>query len=125
VSQGATTNEHAEHLPGVSGVQVKTKFIRVTRSELRANQSTILREAAGPVVVAVGSRSKGEDVKYIVDKQYFEQLLSDLKSAAETLEIMADPRLFSNLLSQADTIDDDLRLGKLKSAEEVFSEGDV
>ena len=61
-----------------------------------------------------------DEEKYIVDKRYFEDLLRQLRSAIETLEIAADTKLFNSLLESAATIDEDLRLGKLHRFEEAF-----
>lgn len=96
------------------------KPIEVNRSELRQDQSAILKKAVGEHVIVVRSRADDEEVKYIVDQQYFEELLAKLRSAIETLAITTDPRLLSNLLRAADTIDEDLRLGKLHRFEEAF-----
>lgn len=91
--------------------------IEVNRSQLRQEQSSVLKKAVGENVVVVTATSEDEE-KYIVDKRYFETILKQLRSAVETLEIAADTKLFNNLLSVADTIDEDLRTGKLYAAEE-------
>ena len=70
------------------------------------------------MVVVSGTTDDAE--KYIVDKKYFEELLKQWRSAVETLEIAADVRLFNNLLRTADTIEQDLRQGKLHTFEEAF-----
>jgi hypothetical protein len=44
----------------------------------------------------------------------------DVESLVETLEIMADRRLFDQIMAASETIDDDLRRGKLHSFEEAF-----
>lgn len=94
------------------------KTTEVKRSQLRQDQSSILKKAVGEHVVVITATSDDEE-KYIVDKRYFEDLLKQLHSAIETLEIAADTKLFTNLLSAAETIDEDLRLGRLRSFEEV------
>ena len=99
------------------------KSITVRRSQLRQDQSSVLRKATGEHVVIVSATSEDEE-KYIVDKHYFEDLLKQLRSAIETLEITADTRLFANLLEASETIDEDLRLGKLYNFEEVIEEDD-
>jgi hypothetical protein len=43
-------------------------------------------------------------------------------SAVETLEITANKPLFTEIMNVAPTLEDDMRLGKLYSIEEVFSE---
>jgi hypothetical protein len=95
---------------------------KVNRSELRKNQSRVLRQATGQTVVVVTSHSQDEDAKYIVDKRYWDDLLGKLKELKDTLEITADPKLFGQILRAADTVDEDIRLGKLHSFEEAFEE---
>jgi len=97
------------------------KTTEVNRSQLRQAQSSILRKAVGENVVVVTATNEDEE-KYIVDKHYFEDILKQLRSAMETLEIAADTKLFNNLLAAAETIDEDLRLGKLYSFEEVVED---
>jgi hypothetical protein len=92
--------------------------LKVGRSELRQNQSSIFDKAKGNTVVIV--TSSGEADKCVLDKEYFEKLVSQLKSAAETLEITCDPKLLSKILAVSKTIDEDIRLGKLHSFEEAF-----
>lgn len=98
--------------------------VPVNRTDLRQNQSLVLGKAEGTTVVVVGSPSAGSEEKYILSKRYFEELLSSVGSLIETLEIMADQKLFGQILAAADTLEDDLRLGKLYSLEEVFGEED-
>ena len=95
------------------------KTTKVDRSELRRDQAAVLRKAAGKNVIVVRGRSEDEE-KYIVDKKYFEELLRELRSAIETLAITTDVRMFGNLLKAGETIEDDLRHGKLHSFEEAF-----
>jgi hypothetical protein len=45
-----------------------------------------------------------------------------LESLAETLEIALDRKLFNQILAAADTLEEDLRLGKLHSLEDAFAE---
>jgi len=97
------------------------KTTEVNRSQLRQEQSSVLKKAVGENVVIVTATSE-DDEKYIVDKRYFENILKQLRSAIETLEIAANTKLFNNLLSVADTIDEDLRLGRLYSFEEVVED---
>lgn len=94
---------------------------KVNRSRLRQNQSGILKMARGRTVVVVSSRKKGAE-KFILDKAYFEQLLFGLKAAMETLEITLEPDLFRRLLRAGETLETDLRSGKLQSLEEAFAE---
>lgn len=91
----------------------------VDRAELRRDQAAVLRKAVGKNVIVVRGRTE-EDEKYIVGKQYFEELLRQFQSALETLSITTDVRLFSNLLKASETINDDLKQGKLYSFDEAF-----
>lgn len=95
--------------------------LRVNRSELRQNQSKVFREARGHRIVEVAGVG-GEEEKYVVDKRYFDDLLERLRATVETLEITADPKLFSQILRAAETIDKNVRSGKLHSFEEAFED---
>ena len=95
------------------------KTIEVKRSQLRQDQSSVLKKAIGERIVVVSATSEDAE-KYIVDRRYFEEIVKQWRSAVETLEIAADTRLFNNLLRIADTIDKDLREGKLHSFDEAF-----
>jgi hypothetical protein len=95
--------------------------VRVSRSQLRQNQSKIFRQARGRRVIEVTAWDE-EDEKYLVDKRYFNHLLRTLRSTLETLEITTNPTLFGQLLRAANTIDAEVRSGKLHSFEEAFGE---
>jgi hypothetical protein len=101
--------------------RVQLDEIQVNRSELRQNQSALLKKARGRTVVVVTARSEDEE-KCVVDRKYFEQILERLRTAIETLEITTDPKLFGQLLRAAETVDEDIRLGRLRSFEEAFGE---
>ncbi len=93
--------------------------VKVSRSQLRQNQSRIFRQAKGHKIVEVTSWAE-EDQKYVVDKRYFDDLFRKLRATVETLEITSDPRLFAQILRAAETVDDDVRAGKLHSLEEAL-----
>jgi hypothetical protein len=95
--------------------------IKVNRSQLRQNQSKIFRQARGRTIIEVKGWSE-DDEKYVVDKRYFDDLLVKLRATVETLEITADPKLFAQILRAAETIDQDVRRGKLHSFEEAFGD---
>ena len=95
--------------------------IEVNRSELRQNQSALFRRAKGKRVLLVTSPND-EDQKYVLDKEYFEQILHQFESLIETLQIAMDRRLFNQILAAADTLEEDIRLGKLHSLEEAFGD---
>jgi len=95
--------------------------IKVNRTDLRDQQSKYLREASGYKIVEVIGRG-GEEEKCVVDKKYFEEVLSRLRSATATMNIMKDQELFSQILKASATIDEDMRLGRLHSFEDAFGE---
>ena len=101
---------------------IRPQIIAVRRTDLRQHQPALLRKARGRTVLAVKGTSEGDEEKYIVDKQYFDELLTKCASLVETLQIMADRKLFNQILAAANTPEEDLRLGKLHSFEEAFEE---
>ena len=100
---------------------LRPKAKRVNRSQLRQAQSRVLRQAKGATVIEVASRGKGQE-KYILDKAYFDELVSDREAALETLAIMMDRKLYPRLLKTLETLEEDVRKGRLASFEEVFGE---
>jgi len=96
--------------------------IAVKRSELRQNQSRLLKKAKGRTILVLRGPSGGEEDKYVLDKAYFEHLLKRNSALSETLDITLDQKLFNKILAVADTLEKDLRSGKLHSFEEVFEE---
>ncbi len=96
-------------------------LLTVQRSELRKKQRATLKRAKGRNVVLISSPDD-EEVKLVLDKEYFEELLAQLRAAAETLAITMDDRLFPRILVAAKTLDQDIRRGKLHSLKEAFGE---
>ena len=96
------------------------KTVEVNRSELRAAQSSILDKAEGTHIVVVKAPRTSGGEKYIVDSAYFNTIFDRLHSALETLEIMMDRRLFDNITKSMDTLDEDMRLGRLHSFDDAF-----
>jgi hypothetical protein len=99
----------------------KAKMIEVNRSELRQNQSALLRRAQGSSVLLIKANDESEE-KVVLDKKYFDEIRQQLEAVVETLEITMDGKLFKQILAAADTLDEDLRLGKLHSLEDAFAE---
>ena len=97
------------------------KMLEVNRSDLRQHQSKWLKKARGPHMLLIKS-SDAEDDKVVLDKQYFDELHSRIESLIESLEIAMDRKLFRQILQAADTLEEDLRLGKLHSLEDAFAE---
>ena len=98
---------------------IRPRAVRVNRSDLRQKQRETLDQAKQNTVVVI-SASDPQDEKLLVDKKYFDELVQRMHSLAETLEIMADQRLFAQILSAAPTLREDAKRGKLHSFEEVF-----
>lgn len=98
---------------------IRPRALRVNRSDLRQKQRETLDQAKQNTVVVI-SASDPQDEKLLVDKKYFDELVQRMHSLAETLEIMADQKLFAQILSAAPTLREDAKRGKLHSFEEVF-----
>lgn len=98
---------------------IRPRALRVNRSDLRQKQRETLDQAKQNTVVVI-SASDPRDEKLLVDKKYFDELVQRMHSLAETLEIMADQKLFAQILSAAPTLREDAKRGKLHSFEEVF-----
>ncbi len=99
---------------------MRPELIRVGRTELRNRQRRLLRGVKGRTVLVVQGSGGGGDRKYILDEEYFQKLLQSFESMAETLEIMADRRLFEQILAAGETLEADLKGGKLHRFEEAF-----
>ncbi len=100
---------------------IRPEVITVNRSELRQKQRALLKRARGRTVLLVKA-NLAEDEKVVLDKKSFDEMRQKFESLIETLEIAMDRRLFNQILGVADTLEEDLRLGKLKSMEDAFRE---
>src|SRR6267378_2290936 len=89
----------------------QAELLEVNRTDLRQNQSRWLKKARGKRVLLIKSSDK-EDEKVVLDKQYFDEIRTNLESAMETLEIAMDRKLFNRILAAADTLDEDRSLGQ-------------
>jgi hypothetical protein len=99
----------------------KTKMLEVNRTDLRQRQSKWLKKARGQQVLLIKSND-AEEEKVVLDRQFYEDIRKKLESLVETLEIAMDRKLFNQILAAADTLESDLRAGKLHSLEEAFAE---
>ena len=99
----------------------KTKMLEVNRTDLRQHQSRWLKKARGQRVLLIKSHDP-EDDKVVLDKQFFEEIRTKLESLVETLEIVMDRKLFNQILAASETLEEDVRLGKLHSLEDAFAE---
>lgn len=93
--------------------------IEITRTDLRQNQRAVLRKARGNTVLLVSGSDEG-NAKVVVDREYFDEVLRKLRAMKETLEITMDEKLYGQILNVAQSVDQDIRLGKLHSFEEAF-----
>ena len=99
----------------------RPRRIAVKRSELRQNQRATLKRAKGRTVVVITSNDEEEE-KLVLDRGYFEELIRELRAAGETLAITMNENLFAQIMRTAYTLDEDIRLGKLRSLDEAFGE---
>lgn len=76
---------------------MRSKPTRVTRSELRENQSAVLNLVSRKHRILVTSRVKGDRAVYLVDQGYLDQLTIEVESLLETLDILADRPLATRL----------------------------
>ena len=97
------------------------KQVRVNRTDFRQNQRDFLEKAKGRTVVVISAEEQGEE-KFVLDKNYFDEIMYRLKASVETLEIAMDESLLRKVLKAAETLDSDIRHGRLHSMDEVFGE---
>src|SRR5437879_5205525 len=67
-------------------VLTNAEMIEVNRSDLRQNQSALLRRARGRSVLLIKANDEAEE-KVVLDKKYFDQIRQQLEAVVETLEI--------------------------------------
>src|SRR6202045_2490587 len=91
---------------------------KVSATSLRGRLKTYMKAAKGGKVVLIENRR--QEPKYLVDKEWLDTLMRERESILATLEVLADRELTSRLLKLAETIDGDVRAGRLHTMEEVF-----
>jgi predicted dinucleotide-utilizing enzyme len=93
---------------------------KITATDLRDHLRDSLNSAKENNVVLVENRR--QEAKYLVDKDFLDTLIRERDSIIATVEILADRELASHLFKLAETIDDDVRSGRihLNSMEDVF-----
>lgn len=99
----------------------RPRAVRVNRAELRQKQRETLNRAKDSTVVVISAANR-KDEKMVLDKKYFDELVQRLRSAAETLDIMTDRKLFAQILRAGASLEKKARSGKLHSFEEAFGE---
>ncbi len=104
-------------MPATCAMTVKRK---VSATDLRDHLRKWLRAAKGDEVILVENRR--QEAKYLVDKSWLDNFIRERQSILATLEILADRDLTNRLLRTAETIDDDVQAGRLRTMEEVFGE---
>jgi PHD/YefM family antitoxin component YafN of YafNO toxin-antitoxin module len=91
---------------------------KVSATSLRGRLKTYMNAAKGGKVVLIENRR--QESKYLVDKDWLDTLVRERESILATLEVLADRELTNRLLILAETIDEDVRAGRLHAMEEVF-----
>jgi hypothetical protein len=100
---------------GTKAVTVK----KVSATTLRSGLKGYMKQASGGRVVLIENRR--QESKYLVDKEWLDTLMRERECILATLEVLADRQLTERLLKLAETIDRDVRAGRLHTMEEVFS----
>ena len=93
---------------------------KVSATTLRSRLKGYMKQARGGKVVLIENRR--QESKYLVDKEWLDTVMRERESILGTLEILADRELTNRLLKLAETIDEDVRAGRLHTMEEVFGE---
>lgn len=91
---------------------------KVSVTRMRGSLSRHLRAAKGGDLVLVENRR--QDPKYVVDKEWLDTLLLERKSLLATLEVLADRELTERLLKTSQTVEEDLKAGRLRTMKDVF-----
>jgi hypothetical protein len=93
---------------------------RVTASDLRDSLKDYLEAAKDNRVVLIENRRQA--AKYLVDKNFLDNLLAERESILATLEILFDRDLTNRLLGLSKTIDRDFVARRLLTTSDVFGE---
>jgi hypothetical protein len=97
-------------------VRVKKVSVTTLRGRLKAN----MKEAKGVQIILIENRR--QESKYLVDKEWLDSVIRERESIIATLQVLADRELTNRLLKLAETVDEDVRAGRLHTMEEVFGE---
>lgn len=104
-------------MPTIRDITVKKT---VSATGFRDHLKDCLRAANGCRVVLIENRR--QEARYLVDKSWLDEVIRERQSIFATLEVLADRDLTKRLLKTAETIDEDLRAGRLRTMDEVFGE---
>ena len=100
---------------------VNAKPRRVTRAQLRQNQSAVLNRVSRENRILVTSRRKDHREVYLVDQEYLDHVTRKLESLVETLDILMDRPLASRLLRLKNQFKKKPSSAKLVPFDEAFS----
>jgi hypothetical protein len=95
---------------------------KVSATNFRDRLNDCTRKTKGSAVTLVENRR--QEARYFVDKEWFDAQIREHESIKATFEILADRHLTAQLLKLAETIDDDVRTGKihLNTMDDMFGE---
>src|SRR5260370_14855758 len=99
--------------PAVRAVKVKQVSVTTLRGRVKGD----MKQAIGCNVVLITNRRQAS--KYLVDKDWLDTMMRERESILATLQVLADRELTNRLLKLAETVDEDVRAGRLHSMEEV------
>ncbi len=91
------------------------------RSELRQNQSRVLRRVSKVRRLLVTSRLKDDRPIYLVDQEYLDELTREVESLLETIDILMDQPLAERLQALKRKVRKSSRSIKLVPFDKAFS----
>src|SRR5712691_8411161 len=91
---------------------------KVSATRFRTSFKACAEKARGQHVILIENRRQGP--KYLVDKAWLDEFVRQREVIQATLEVLADRELTDRLLGLAQTVDKDVRAGRLHSMEELF-----
>jgi hypothetical protein len=87
----------------------------------RKHQNKLLKNVKGRTVLVLRVPGEGDEDKDGSDEAYFQGLLKRNSARSKTLEITLDRKLFNQILAAADTLEKDVRSGKLHTSNSLTS----
>ena|SRR6266566_2866946 len=100
---------------------MEEKISRVTRSELRQNQSKVLSRVSKGRRLLITSRLKDDRPIYLVDQEFLDELTQEVESLIETLDILMDETLTERLLKLKSQVRRSPRSVRLIPFDKAFS----
>jgi len=86
---------------------------KVRATQFRAAYRRLASQARGRDLLLIENRR--QNPKYLVDKEFLDALLDELRGARATLEILADPELTGRLLALGASVDRAVRSRRLRT----------